>query len=133
MYLRSLFYKNTSNFCDLNWNLKYFLKNKISIFKGIISIIPVLLIALVVIIVTLARLLKCWKNSNRSNRSGNRSQQAVFTTDQFNAYDSTNGSILDYNQALSCSVKIEKDPNESKFKEEMLPTYNDALKMKTSE
>jgi len=88
MYLRSLFYKNTSNFCDLNWNLKYFLKNKISIFKGIISIIPVLLIALVVIIVTLARLLKCWKNSNRSNRSGNRSQQAVFTTDQFNAYDS---------------------------------------------
>ena len=83
------------------------------------------------IIVTLVRLIKCCKNSNSANGTANSSNQVVFTTDQFNTNDSTNVSILDYNQALSCSVKIEKDSNDAKFIEDMLPTYNDALKMKT--
>ena len=91
-----------------------------------------LLIVLVVVLVTLGRLIRYWRNSNRASRHANTPPQAVFSTNQFNPNDSTNGSILDYNQALSCSVKIEKDSNDMKFKEDMLPTYDDALRLKTS-
>lgn len=109
-----------------------FLRHNFYICLGIISIIPVLLIVLVIILVTIARIIKCWRKSSNNRdsqrnyrRAHRRSQQVVYSIDT-----SDNSSIFDYNQALSCSVEIVK---ESGAKEDNLPSYQDALKMKPHE
>ena len=90
-----------------------------------------LLIVLVIMLVTLARIIRCWKNGTNSRPERNHvNNQVVFSIDRSN--DSLNGSILDYNQALSCSIKINKD-SDSQFKEEILPSYEHALKIKPLE
>ena len=48
----------------------------------------------------------------------------------YSIYGSDNSSIFDYNQALSCSVEIIKEANGSIGKEDVLPSYQDALRMK---
>jgi hypothetical protein len=79
------------------------------------------MVVLVAILIILAKLIRFLKRSppNISNQT-----QEIYTINN-------NDGILDYNQALSCSIEIKKDNNE--FKEEKLPTYQDALKSKPTE
>lgn len=95
----------------------------------------VVFIGFIAISTSLARFIKCKRrqqtNSNILNRRNlNQAQQVVYSVNTTNN-DTLNGSILDYNQALTCSIEIKKDNNE--FKEEKLPSYEDALKMKPNE
>ena len=95
----------------------------------------VVFIGFIAISTSLARFIKCRRhqqtNLNILNRRNlNQTQQVVYSINTTNN-DTLNGSILDYNQALTCSIEIKKDNNE--FKEEKLPSYEDALKMKPNE
>jgi hypothetical protein len=96
----------------------------------------VVFIGFIAISTSLARFIKCRQhqqaNSNiLSRRNLNQAQQVVYSINTTNN-DTLNGSILDYNQALTCSIEIKKD-NNNEFKEEKLPSYEDALKMKPNE
>lgn len=83
------------------------------------------MVVLVAILIILAKLIRFLKRSppNISNQA-----QQIYS---INNNNNNNDGILDYNQALSCSIEIKKDNHE--FKEEKLPTYQDALKLKPTE
>ena len=85
------------------------------------------MVVLVAILIILAKLIRFLKRSppNISNQT----QQIYSITNNNN--NNNNDGILYYNQALSCSIEIKKDNYE--IKEEKLPTYQDALKLKPTE
>ena len=67
------------------------------------------MVILVAVLVVIARLIRCLRRSSNPNNQPN--NQVVFSVNNNN----NDGSILDYNQALSCSTEIKKDNNYSKY------------------